>query len=377
MNTLQHPTAGTLSDEVIISTGEVLGDDHALEIFLSGYKRKSPNTLRAYEKECKRFLLWVRSNRQDNGALLPDVTVQDINNYLEFLGNPRPFSEDFLKRNGWKHQPFRKALSSQSTKHTIIILHQMFHALRNLRLNATTPYCLFNPVVLAHNATESTMQGTMEEVEQALSKDELLAVFTAIEMLPQTTDIERKHYHRARWIMHLLYRSFLRREEAAQLTMGSFEASPKGWSIRVLGKRNKLAKIICTDALLDELILYRESLGLSALPSFGETRPAILNVQRTKTNENEEPISAQVIYEICKVIFEQAAQLMEAETPNSAQRLRKASPHWMRHTGVSHSMEVGIQPRYVQAQARHSSLNTTARYDHKDRDAWREEFRKA
>ena len=144
MSILQNYPAGTLSSEVIVSQGEVFGDDHALEIFLSGYHRKSIHTLRAYEKECKRFLLWLKSNREDNGALLPDVTVQDINNYLEFLANPRPFSEDFLKRQGWQHQPFRKALSNQSIKHTIIVLHQMFHALRNVRATATEPYCLVN-----------------------------------------------------------------------------------------------------------------------------------------------------------------------------------------------------------------------------------------
>jgi site-specific recombinase XerD len=49
----------------------------------------------------------------------------------------------------------------------------------------------------------------------------------------------------------------------------------------------------------------------------------------------------------------------------------------MRHTGVSHSMEMGVDPRYVQAQARHSSLNITARYDHKKRQAWRDAFNAA
>lgn len=372
MTKLQTHIAGTLCDDVIISEGEVLGDDHALEIFLSGYKRKSAHTLRAYEKECKRFLLWVRSNRADNGMLLPDVTVQDINNYLEFLSNPRPFSPDFLKRNGWKHHPFRAALAPQSIKHTIIILHQLFTALRNLRINKTQPYCLFNPVVLAHNSSTSTNSVAMEEVEQALTTEELAAIFQAIENLPQVTEVDKKHYHRARWLIQLLYRSFMRREEAANLTMGAFEPSTQGWNIRILGKRNKIAKIICTEALLDELKLYRSSLGLPALPSFGETRPAILSVQG-----QDKGITVHLIYSICKVIFEQAAQLIEPYSEASAHKLRKASPHWLRHTGVSHSMEAGIQPRYVQAQARHSSLNTTARYDHKDRDAWREEFRKA
>jgi hypothetical protein len=34
-------------------------------------------------------------------------------------------------------------------------------------------------------------------------------------------------------------------------------------------------------------------------------------------------------------------------------------------------MEADVDPRYVQAQARHSSLKVTAVYDHKKRRAWR------
>lgn len=62
------------------------------------------------------------------------------------------------------------------------------------------------------------------------------------------------------------YRVFLRREEAASLTMGSFEPSPEGWSICLVGKDNKKTKIVATAQLMVELRLYRLSLALSALP---------------------------------------------------------------------------------------------------------------
>ena len=65
---------------------------------------------------------------------------------------------------------------------------------------------------------------------------------------------------------------------------------------------------------------------------------------------------------LCKVIFDKAANRMETDDPAAAARLRQATPHWMRHTGVTHAMESGASPRYVQAQARHSSLNVTAKY---------------
>ena len=368
-NAIKHSNLQIHDRDIEVISGDVTDDVEAIDIFLRAYERKSAHTFRSYEKECKRFLLWLRSNRSFAPALLPDVTVNDINSYIDFLSNPRNFSVEFLLKNGWKHQPFRSSLSPSSIKHAIIILHQMFSALRNLRTSAHAPYCLFNPVVLAHDKVESDSPQDMEEVEQALTDEELAAVFEAIEALPRKTERDVKHYQRSRWIIKLLYHSFLRRDEAAKLSMSSFEHSGQGWNIRVLGKRGKKSKIICTDALLSELVMYRESLNLPALPSFNETRPAILSI-----TDSERGIKDYAIYEICKVIFEHAAQWIEPHSPSSALRLRQASPHWLRHTGISHSMNSGISPRYVQAQARHSSLNTTARYDHKDRQAWRTEL---
>ncbi|WP_337166101.1 site-specific integrase, partial [Vibrio fluvialis] len=165
---------------------------------------------------------------------------------------------------------------------------------------------------------------------------------------------------------------FLRREEAANLKMGNFIASPQGWSLRFVGKGDKWSTIIVTSKLMDELKVYRTSLGLPALPSPGESRPAIMAVTGV-----DKGVTGQAIYLICKEIFGWAADLIEGSDNAAAARLRQSSPHWMRHTGVSHSMEMGVDPRYVQAQARHSSLNITARYDHKKRQAWRDAFNAA
>ncbi len=356
----------TVATEVI--TTEVATDEYAIKVFLDSFARKSPHTIRSYEKECHRFLLWLKATRPAAPAMLPAVAVQDINDYLAFLEQPRPFADDFLAAHGWSHQPFRKPLSGASIAHCITVLHKMFAAMRELRAAGDEPYCKFNPVKLAHQGQSGVKDE--EEIEQALTPQEWDAVQEAISALPRASEKDLKHYHRARWIFQLLYRAFLRREEAAGLAMGSFEASPEGWSIRLVGKGNKKARIIATAKLMSELRVYRESLCLPPLPSPGETRPAILAV----TGEDK-GITAQAIYLICKVIFGQAAALMDARGESAAAaRLREATPHWMRHTGVTHSMEAGVNPRYVQAQARHSSLNVTARYDHKGRRAWRQEL---
>lgn len=345
-------------------------DIAAIRIFLDGYSRSSRHTVRSYEKECLRFLLWLRARSVPSETLLPSVELKDVNDYVNFLSEPAPFNEEFLKLHGWNHQPFRKALTKQSIKHCLTVLYKMFDALREVRTEDNKPYCVFNPIKNAVGRKKK--KASTEEIEQALSEEEWELVQQAIESLPQETERDKRHYHRARWTVQLLYRAYLRRDEAAQLTMGSFQASRDGWNISLIGKGDHKATIIATSKLMDELRLYRLSLGLQPYPAPGEETPAIMAV----TGKNK-GITDQAIYLICKEIFKRASELIEPTDPASASRLLKASPHWMRHTGVTHSMEAGVNPRFVQAQARHSSLTVTARYDHQRRKNWRAELEKA
>lgn len=356
-------------DAIVI---DLITDEQAIDIFLDSLSMKSVHTYRSYKKECFRFLFWIRVNSNSNSnQLLPDVTVQDVNKYIQFTQNPRPFSKDFLDFHGVKQQPFRKPLSKVSLDLCITVLHRMFEGLREIRNEKGDPYCKFNPLKLSHQGIKSH---TLEEVERSLTQDEWQFVLQAIEALPKKTSADLMHYHRARWIFNLLYRAFLRRDEASKLTMSCFEATQDGWTLTFVGKGNKRSKIIVTSTLLKELEVYRLSLGLPSYPSPIETDvPAICSIHK-----NERPISSQAIYLICKEIYSKAAEIAaDVDHTIAAQRLKRASPHWMRHTGISHSMETGIDPRYVQAQARHSSLNITARYDHKEKKSWRDAFNNA
>jgi site-specific recombinase XerD len=356
------------ASEVEVIDGDVFDDLHAIEIFLGSYQRKSVHTLRAYTTETRRFLLWLKSCKTDSPTLLPLVSVEDANRYLDFLQNPRPFNPDFLKKYGWTHQPFKVALNKESMKRTITVLHAFFEAARNLRGAGNEPYCKFNPMVSAYKGMSTSSKS---ELEEYLTTEELNAVFAAIEDLPKENDRDLAHYHRVRWILNLLRYSYLRRSEAVNLKMSNFESSTDGWNIRIRsGKGDKDALIICPEVLLNELKIYRQSLGLAPYPVYGDDRPAIVAI----IGDESQHMSVDAIYAICKVIFQLAADKMESVDPRAASRLRQASPHWMRHTGISHEMERGVNPRYVQAQARHSSLTTTAKYDHKDRKNWRREL---
>lgn len=64
--------------------------------------------------------------------------------------------------------------------------------------------------------------------------------------------------------------------------------------------------------------------------------------------------------------FKQAAQQVEADNPDLAHKLRKASPHWMRHTHATHALDSGTELTTIHDNLRHASISTTSTCLHGD-----------
>lgn len=351
---------------------DVIDDRSMIQAFLGSYARHSKHTVRSYQKEVMRFWLWLQSDEGVNFQRFPNVDARTVNAYLAQLADPRPIPDSIMRAAGLSKPLFKRGLSPASMSLSITILRQFFEFLRNEPGEDGRPYCLFNPFLKAH----SGMERNEDDIEEALSEIEWQAVQETIERLPRETGRDRMHYHRTRWIFQLLYRAFLRRDEAASLRMNDFVRTKDGWMIKIFGKGRKRTRIIATQTLMDELSHYRTSLNLSAVPLPDDDAPAIYPIIEGKRDRTGrlQTIHDQVIYLVCVKIFRETADRIEQDHPSAAQRLRFASPHWMRHTGITHAMEAGIDPRYVQSQARHSSPNTTSKYDHKERVRCRSEF---
>lgn len=57
---------------------------------------------------------------------------------------------------------------------------------------------------------------------------------------------------------------------------------------------------------------------------------------------------------------------VEQENPALAEKLRKATPHWMRHTHATHALARGAELTSVRDNLRHASISTTSIYLHGD-----------
>lgn len=355
------------SVEVEVLDWDRVDDRLAVKTWLDSYRHGPATTLRNVQKEAERFMLWLEHVHGQSERLLPKATVRDANAFLDYLSSPVALPVALLQRHGRSKQPINGPLARASIRQAIVILHRMFEALRNLPDEAGKPYIMFNPWSLVRDASASTDQEE-EEVEAAFSPEEWEAIEETIELMPREKRRDAARYYRARWITQLMYRTWLRREFVAQLTMADFIRTNQGWVVRVVGKGRKTSKLIATNRLMQELSRYRLACGLSAEPGVGEDRPAVLPIR------GDGALTGQAIYVICKAIFAATAHRIQATMPEAAQRLLQASPHWLRHTGITAAMESDVNPRYVQAQAQHSSLKVTNRYDHKRKQRWRDEL---
>lgn len=77
---------------------------------------------------------------------------------------------------------------------------------------------------------------------------------------------------------------------------------------------------------------------------------------------------AAALYLIVKEVLRRAAAALEIGDPAGAAILRRASPHWLRHTAATHQADAGSDLRFIQKNLRHASLETTSLYLHAEDD---------
>jgi site-specific recombinase XerD len=76
----------------------------------------------------------------------------------------------------------------------------------------------------------------------------------------------------------------------------------------------------------------------------------------------EAPLTTARINDVLVSAFERCAGAIEARDRKSAERIREASAHWLRHTYGSHASARGVPQDVLQSNLGHESLVTTSIY---------------
>lgn len=358
-------------------------DIAAVTAWLARYA-DTPATLAVYRREVERLILWTVIQL---GKPLSSLTHEDLLVYDRFLRNPLPAERWVLSGGGKKlarshvdWRPFAGPLSDASVRHALVVVNACFAWLTE------AGYLAGNPLSLARRRRAKSQP----RITRYLDHDMWALVKETIEAMPVSTERERQHAARCRWVFTVLYLGGLRAGEMTGTSMGDFfvRRDSKGkerWWLEVTGKGEKTRLVPATDELMRELRRYRVAVGLSELPQVSETGPLVRPVIG-----RDKPLSRGALYLVVKEVFKRTAERLVAERGVEGEALaavvKRASSHWLRHTAGSHMSDEQVDLRHVRDTLGHASIATTSGYLHTEDDArheaiqerhhidWSEEF---
>lgn len=192
---------------------------------------------------------------------------------------------------------------------------------------------------------------------------------------------EPETHERTRFLLMLLYACYLRISEVAARpgyspVMSQFRRDSKTgvWGFLVpQSKGGKTRTVAVSKELLSALKRYRKSLGLTELPAPREMHPLFIRHRPGAHGRDAGLLNANLgirqIREQVGYVFEQAANQLDADgLTEDAAEVRSLTVHSIRHTGISHDINLNGRPlSHVQADAGHDSIDTTSRYLHTSR----------
>ena len=326
--------------------------------WLELYKDKT-TTHSTYKREAIRFLLWCAC---EAGKNLSALKVDDLQAYLEFLQNPpQAWCTSRAKLRGAKNtgqwRPFIGPLSLSAYQCSVRVLNSLFNYL------VQADYLRSNPLKLLR-VSQSFNMNTEDRKYQVwarmLEEDEWQAILQVLDNMPEGNKDAVDLKIRTQFLVAMLYLLGLRISEIASHSWNAFRQKDGKWWFFVKGKGDKFGHIPVNDKLLDYVRAYRLHLSLDEeLPQVYETQRLIVSYKTGKAYQ------LRVLYNMVKDVGLAAAKQFPKNKQKQA-KLKKFSPHWLRHLSASHQDKAGLSMGMIQENMRHGSANTARIYMHSE-----------
>jgi site-specific recombinase XerD len=313
-------------------------------------------TQRACRKEAERLILWAIVER---GRALSSLTTEDAVAYRAFLLHPTP-------RGRWvgpaaassspEWRPFTGGLSARSVAYALSVVGAMFRWLIQQR------YLLANP--FAGIKVRGASHPKPLAAARVFSEGEWLLIQAVSQGLEWGHRWEAPAAQRLRFVLDFAYATGLRIGELVRATLGHIDLHPHGdhW-LHLVGKGSKAGKVALPPLARSALDQYMVQRGLPTTRARWEPRTPLID---SLHQEDAAGITGARLWSVMRRFFLKVAAVVEAESPATAEKLRRASPHWMRHTHATHAIARGAELATVRDNLRHASVATNSIYLHSD-----------
>ncbi|WP_084155775.1 tyrosine-type recombinase/integrase [Halomonas halocynthiae] len=368
---VQQVGLGDVASRSVIGSPRIsaASDIEAVSAWLMEY-RATPNTQRAYRREAERLLLWMADTQYHAKPLsLTGLRRDQLAVFEQFLADPQP-AERWIgpvrPRNDSRWRPFRGPLSPASRRQSLVILQGMYAWLTEAGWVDHNPFRLMRD-------KRRRLDNRSNRVERYLERPlwDWLWQWLNTSLHASATPRQQFEAQRRRIIFGFAYLLAPRLGEMAAARMNDFFMREGRWWWRVVGKGSKLATIPVPPDMCRLLEEWRAHLGLSGMPKANEATPLLRGMDKQRA------IGDNQLYRLIRDVFQQAAVALEESLGCNAKRdvamLLRATPHWLRHTALTHQAQAGVELRYLAENARHARLDTTARYLHTEDEQWHEQ----
>jgi site-specific recombinase XerD len=165
---------------------------------------------------------------------------------------------------------------------------------------------------------------------------------------------------RLRFLLDFSYATGLRASEFVGARLGDVRTGENGshW-LNLVGKGGKPGKVALPPLARTALEQYLVQRRLPVTPQRWDPKtPLLANVDE----ESAAGITRSRLWYVMRRFFRLTADVIAADHPVLAEKLRRASPHWTRHTHATHALARGAELTTVRDNLRHASIATTSIY---------------
>jgi site-specific recombinase XerD len=223
-------------------------------------------------------------------------------------------------------------------------------------------YVLANP--FAGIKVRGAFRSAPLDASRVFGEGEWSLVRTVADGLEWSYGWEAPAAQRLRFVLDFAYSTGLRASELVGATLGSIESDAHGdhW-LHLVGKGSKAGKVAMPPlarAALDRYLVQR------SLPTTRTRWDPNVPLLGSLDQDSDSGITGARLWSVMRRFFVRAAEVIQAHSPTVAEKLRRASPHWMRHTHATHALAHGAELTTVRDNLRHASISTTSVYLHGD-----------